>query len=350
MWPGIRCNAGSVVNIDLSGHGLKGGITPLIGSLSNIRYLDLSKNSLVGPIPSSVSNLTNLWYLSMASNLLKGPIPREIESLKALEWLDLSTNKLSGPIPTQIGKLSNLRYLILANNKLSGEIPSQLNSQNIELSHNLLQGVIPSQFGNLTYLRSLDLSWNKLTGTIPEFPFYVENLNLSFNSLRGQISNGLLYFAPETFTGNKDLCGSIQGFRHCPSSPNVQYNLPIVILVPTSLFFVSTSVLMIFILFRRYRAKTLKSDPSPTKNGDLFSIWNFDGKIAFEDIIKATEDFDIKYCIGTGGYGSFYRVGLPSGKVIALKKLHRLEAEQPAYDTSFLLELSDPNPYLNKIL
>ncbi|KAG2380525.1 MDIS1-interacting receptor like kinase [Vigna angularis] len=39
-----------------------------------------------------------------------------------------------------------------------------------------------------------------------------------------------------------------------------------------------------------------------TKNGDLFSIWNYDGKIAFEDIIEATEDFDLKYCIGTGAY------------------------------------------------
>ncbi|MBA0739364.1 hypothetical protein Gogos_012644, partial [Gossypium gossypioides] len=85
--------------------------------------------------------------------------------------------------------------------------------------------------------------------------------------------------------------------------------------------------------------KALKSDPSPTKNGDLFSIWNFDGKIAFEYIIKATEDFDVKCCIGTGGYGSVYRSILPSGKVVALKKLHRLEAEQQAYDTSFQNEI-----------
>ena len=60
-------------------------------------------------------------------------------------------------------------------------------------------------------------------------------------------------------------------------------------------------------------------------NGDLFSIWNYDGNIAFEDIIKATEDFDMKYIIGTGAYGSVYRVQLPSGKVVALKKLHGFE-------------------------
>jgi serine/threonine protein kinase len=71
----------------------------------------------------------------------------------------------------------------------------------------------------------------------------------------------------------------------------------------------------------------------------LFSIWNYDGNIAYEDIIQATEDFDIKYCIGTGGYGSVYKAELPGGKVVALKKLHRLEAENPAFDKSFKNEI-----------
>ncbi|WKA04549.1 hypothetical protein VitviT2T_022578 [Vitis vinifera] len=69
-----------------------------------------------------------------------------------------------------------------------------------------------------------------------------------------------------------------------------------------------------------------------TKNGDLFSIWGYDGRIAYEDIIEATEDFDIKYCIGTGGHGSVYKVQLPSGKVVAVKKLHRVEIEARELD------------------
>lgn len=65
------------------------------------------------------------------------------------------------------------------------------------------------------------------------------------------------------------------------------------------------------------------------------SMWNYDGKIANEDIVKATEDFDIKYCIGAGGYGRVYRAELLNGKIVALKKLHRFEAEDPSFNKSF---------------
>ncbi|CAL5325087.1 unnamed protein product [Camellia sinensis] len=68
-------------------------------------------------------------------------------------------------------------------------------------------------------------------------------------------------------------------------------------------------------------------------NGNICSIWNYDGRIAYEDIIKATNDYDIRYCIGTGGYGSVYRAQLPSGKVVS-SKLHHLEAEEPTFDKS----------------
>ncbi|MED6138881.1 hypothetical protein PIB30_078714 [Stylosanthes scabra] len=55
----------------------------------------------------------------------------------------------------------------------------------------------------------------------------------------------------------------------------------------------------------------------------------------FTGIIEATQDFDIRYCIGTGAYGSVYRAQLPSGKVVALKKLHQLESQNPSFDKSF---------------
>ncbi|KAK1381310.1 putative leucine-rich repeat receptor-like protein kinase [Heracleum sosnowskyi] len=71
------------------------------------------------------------------------------------------------------------------------------------------------------------------------------------------------------------------------------------------------------------------------RNGDICSVWNFDGNLAYEDIIRSTNNFDIRYCIGTGGYGSVYEARLQNGKTVALKKLHRLEAEDPNFDNCF---------------
>ncbi|KAF8012961.1 hypothetical protein BT93_I0966 [Corymbia citriodora subsp. variegata] len=88
------------------------------------------------------------------------------------------------------------------------------------------------------------------------------------------------------------------------------------------------------------QGETKSMQPENTKkNGNFLSIWNYDGRIAYEDIINATEDFDLKYCIGTGGYGSVYRAQLPNGKVVAIKKLHRLEAEDPSFNKSFRNEV-----------
>ncbi|KAK7856492.1 mdis1-interacting receptor like kinase 2, partial [Quercus suber] len=193
----------------------------------------------------------------------------------------------------------------------------------------------------------------------------------------------------EVFIGNKDLWADIKNFAHCPSpslsspsasplapsSPSaIEFIGPSMedgrekvehpkfknkFLVPLILLFVSFSFVTLLHLFVYFLCSqcckslskkmcSVKNVVFPmkthaelkgTKNGNLFSIWNYDGNIAFEDIIEATEDFDIRYCIGTGGYGSVYKAQLPSGKVVALKKLHRLEAEDPNFDRSFKNEV-----------
>ncbi|XWS39112.1 hypothetical protein CRYUN_Cryun18bG0022200 [Craigia yunnanensis] len=46
-----------------------------------------------------------------------------------------------------------------------------------------------------------------------------------------------------------------------------------------------------------------------------------------ESLIQATEDFNSNYCIGKGGSGSVYKAKLPTGQVVAVKKLHELDDE-----------------------
>ena len=67
-------------------------------------------------------------------------------------------------------------------------------------------------------------------------------------------------------------------------------------------------------------------------------MWNFDGKLAFEDIIDATENFSDGYIVGSGGYGTVYKAHLQGGQLVAVKKLHPLE-EEMGDEKRFLSEI-----------
>ncbi|KAF8399383.1 hypothetical protein HHK36_015247 [Tetracentron sinense] len=319
-------------HIDLSYNRFYGKLSPDLGKCPNLTSLQIQGNDISGAIPDELGWLTELQYLDLSSNQLVGEIPLGIGSLSYLRHLDLSRNKLSGPIPEELENCSNLKYLRLSNNYLIGKIPSQLDSNlvNLNLSHNNLSGTIPYSLSNIA---SIDLSYNDLEGPIPD-------------------SITLGYYPPEAFSNNKGLCGKAKGFPSCFSSPTAIVVSPTPIVKTKKghkvMIFVTASlcnamflacVIVGFLLFSRRKMRNTQIGIGKKKNGDLLSIWNYDGTIAYEDIIKATEDFDIKYCIGTGGYGSVYRAELPTGKTVALKKLNGLEGEDPAYQKSFKTEI-----------
>ena len=77
------------------------------------------------------------------------------------------------------------------------------------------------------------------------------------------------------------------------------------IFVPLTIFIVI--VLLGYLFHSRNQVLKTQFESRVTKNGNLFSIWTYDGKIAYEDITRAIEDFEIRYCIGTRGYGSVYK-------------------------------------------
>ncbi|KAK7850621.1 mdis1-interacting receptor like kinase 2 [Quercus suber] len=349
-------NMKSLKSLDLSNSHIFGEIPSTIGHLTNLSFLSLSWNQINGSIPIEIANCSSLDILSLShnhltrsipsqfinlmlhsidlsdSNQFNGSIPLEIGNMKSLKSLDLSNSHIFGEIPSTIGHLTNLSFLSLSWNQINGSIPIEIaNCSSLDilsLSHNHLTRSIPSQFINLM-LHSIDLSYNNLTGTIP---LYLVNttFNLSYNSLKGQISNIFQNHSFDAFIGNKDLCGDIKSFSPCHPSSQIMSKIKLLITVP-----IFIALLLVYFFYSRCWVEKTQFNPSRTKNGDLFSIWNFDGKIAYEDIIEVTKDFDISYCIGTGGYGSVYKAQLPSGKVVALKKLHRLEAEDPTFDKSF---------------
>ncbi|KAM6573564.1 hypothetical protein CsatA_017644 [Cannabis sativa] len=350
-------NLENLLYLNLFGNILNGPLPSTLFRL-NLTALDISENKLNGSIPKALGNLTNLSTLSLSSNQFIGSIPPEIGNLRNLIYLDLSQNQLTDSIPLEFKFLKNLNELDLSYNQLTGPISPSLTAlasiSRLDLSSNRINGSIDEDITNLSQLVDLDLSYNNISGIIPPQLDDMYNLtffNVSHNYLQGKISNVLLRkFTNESFTGNKDVCSDdiynflppcskFRASKHNFSRRKKSFITTIMIILPISILFAIFGVGVVFKIWLKRRKVQTPSDQTVMKNGDMFSIWNYDGKIAFENIIQATEDFDIRYCIGTGGYGSVYRAQLPNGKVIALKKLHSFESEQSILRQSFTNEV-----------
>ncbi|KAH9768655.1 MDIS1-interacting receptor like kinase 2 [Citrus sinensis] len=312
--------------LDLFDNKLEGPIPSTIASLVNLTSLSLDYNNLTGSIPSMLGRLNRLTDLGLSENKLVGPIPSSLGHLTQLTTLSMDNNKLDGPIPQELMNCSKLGELRLGNNLLSGSIPSEIGKLKelyyLDLNHNFINGKIPPQLGEIPRIVTVDLSMNNLSGSIPESVINVPDLDLSGNNFEVEIPNTSANApSPQQSEGNKD--------KHKKTTTRL-----VAIILPMAAFL----TLIFGIMFVR-RRRDKKVEPAETgeitKCADEFAIWNYDGRITFQDMIEATEDFHIKYCIGTGGYGSVYRARLPSGKVVALKKLHRSETEELASLESF---------------
>ncbi|XP_047939878.1 probable leucine-rich repeat receptor-like protein kinase At1g35710 [Salvia hispanica] len=305
-----------------------GVIPPNIGSLSKLVYLNLSHNQLKTTMPLSLPNLTNLEVLDISFNSFFGVIPSGIWYLRRLIVLDLSFNNINGSLPPAMTQLTRLKILKLDNNSVEGVFEAGIHMlpciKTIGLSRNSIQGRIPPRLGDVPNAKflSIDFSWNHLFGEVPESVSRLDGIDLSYNSLEGKISYSVWRkFPRESFIGNPKLL--------LPKGYNATVEAVYYVVFVLFIFCV------IHLIFSKKGKKEVPSVTPDLKHGDIFKMWNFDGNIAYQDITEATQDFDFKYCIGTGGYGSVYRAKLPTGKVVAVKKLHRFEGDNPVFDSCF---------------
>ncbi|GJV83549.1 kinase RLK-Pelle-LRR-XI-1 family protein [Tanacetum coccineum] len=361
-------NLKNLLLLDLSYNQFSGLIPSSLGFLVNLTYLDLSWNNFTGPILSSLGSMFNLVHLNLRTNKLNGSIPQELSNLQNLEVLILGENDLGGHIPSSFGNLRALKFLDLGMNHISGPIPLNITNlkylENIDLNHNRLIGPVHPEFGKLSQLVYLDLSSNHLSGNVSfQTPCSLQYLGLSKNRMTGVVKTlkvctelHYLNLSSNNFVGEELTFGDFldlgfldQSENHLTSDPPIQNtslsnNEQRKKLVHLLSIFLPIIVGICFLLIgymccHRHKATKVKIELQTIKHGDVCSIINYDGTIAYEDFISATEDFDLKYCIGTGGYGSVYEAKLPNGKIFALKKLHQFEAEQPTFNQSFKNEV-----------
>ncbi|KAK9116806.1 hypothetical protein Sjap_015753 [Stephania japonica] len=344
-WEGIACDdMGRLVRIEMHSRSLKcnlsTSIPSQIGNLTKLTMLDLSFNVSIGSLPQSIGQLRSLFVLDLSNNLLTGSIPTTIGTMLNLSLLHLSYNQLVGCLPQSIGQLYSLRSLDLSINKLIGPIPATIgnmtNLEEIVLSSNQLVGSLPQSIGQLKSLVSLHLSTNKLTGPIPTTIGDMSSLFWLSLQAASNTDHLLQFSSSSSASKVKDLrYPSTFGTKNINKRKPKRLN--IIVLATTVLVFVLIGVFLGSTC--RWNSRKARTNKGSTKHGNIFSIWNYDGQIAYEDIIRETEEFDIKYCIGVGGHGSVYRALLPSGKVVALKKFHNWERENLTFEKSFTIEI-----------
>ena len=354
--------------IDLSDNNFYGEISTKWGHFQNLQSMKISNNKISGVIPPELGRSTQLHLLDLSFNHLVGHIPKELGRLALLFHLNLGDNKLSGSIPLEIGMLSELQYLLLSANNLTKSIPEQIKGcsklLNLSLSKNKLRGSVPFEIGNLHFLEMLDLSENSLIGKIPaelgglqsleilnlshnelsnSIPTTFDEMSsliivdISYNQLDGPLPNNKAFReAPfGALRNNKGLCGNASSLKACPSSitwnknPNETKRNKVLIffIIPIlGTMFLSLIVAgILYTLLKRPGLRNKLNNRREVQNGNILAIWSCDGKMLYENIIEATEEFDSKHCVGVGGCGSVYKAELQAGQVVAVKKLHSVE-------------------------
>ncbi|MFQ6654194.1 hypothetical protein Gotur_025280 [Gossypium turneri] len=357
-WTGITCNnAGSVTNmtlrefeLKLSGNNIFGSIPSDIGRLSSLSVLFLNQNHLTGTIPISIGDLQNLSQFVLVDNRLNGSIPIEIGMVTSLGLLDLSNNHLPCPIPTCIGNLSNMKWLYLWSNNLFGSIPRNLTDlDNLVLNFNGLSGSIPTSMGNLNKLSMLTVFESSLSGLISnnnisrKIPFelghatQLQELDLSLNHLNCEIPKEL---GKLTMMNRLFLSGN-QFFGKIPSEIGLLSKLEQLDLASNNLSGpIPDDLGNCFKLFNLNLSKNNLEASIPSSISYIHALQSLDlsqnsligGHIpnlkAFHE--ASFDALRLMTCVPSllanhGGYGSVYKAALPTGQVVAVKKLHQSE-------------------------
>ncbi|KAF1867775.1 hypothetical protein Lal_00050208, partial [Lupinus albus] len=288
-WTGITCHHGEqqrVREINLPYMQLGGFISPSIGNLSRLQRLALHQNSLHGIIPNEITNCTELRALYLRANYFEGGIPSNIGNLPFLNILDLSSNLLKGAIPSTIGGLSHLQVLNLSTNFFSGEIPDI--------------GVL-STFGKNSYILFLDI------GILTTLVFPVLAISLCGRQVQKpcRASLGFPVVLPHAesdeavgkpyqkiFTlheGGSNWCNVIDGSCTCRDP-----------FIPLDSFVVQ-------------------------EGKDCAKLITFHGDMPYtsSEIIEKLESLDEEDIVGSGGFGTVYRMVMNDCGTFAVKRIDR---------------------------
>ncbi|KAB5525016.1 hypothetical protein DKX38_022765 [Salix brachista] len=366
-------NCSSLIRFRANNNKVAGTIPPQIGNLKNLNFLDLGSNRIAGNIPEGISGCQNLTFLDLHSNAISGNLPQSLNKLVSLQFVDFSDNLIEGTLSASLGSLGSLTKLILSKNKLSGSIPNQLGScsklQLLDLSGNQLSGNIPSSIGKIPSLEiALNLSLNQLNGEIPsEFTGLTKLaiLDFSYNHLSGDLQhlaalpnlvvlnvshNNFSGHVPDTpffsklplsvLTGNPALCFSD---NQCDDDDKrvkrvTAARVAMVVLLCTACALLLAALYIILGSKKHCRgAHECDGDDdlemSPPWEVTLYQKLD----LSIADVARSLTAGNV---IGQGRSGVVYKVAIPSGLMVAVKRFNSAEKISAASFSSEIATLA----------
>ncbi|XP_062088647.1 probably inactive leucine-rich repeat receptor-like protein kinase At5g48380 [Humulus lupulus] len=312
---GVECwhpDESKVLNIRLSGMGLKGTFPRGLGYCKSLAGLDLSNNKLFGTLPSDISKLLGfVTTLDLSFNNFSGGIPKSLANCSYLNVVKLDHNRLTGNIPEGLLLLRRLKEFNVSNNLLSGKVPyfeskfiiaqsyannSQFCGVPLEpclfykhyLYRHYLNSVTPFKFGfGIGYLvtaiavfLSLSLSWLQVK----------------------MITKCMVLSVGEKFHNRK------QDYQllHFPTLKHQK-------------------------LYTHYRM--LRTYLQSLKH--ISQLEKMVNRMSFLELCKATNNFSMANVIGRGNTGTMYKATLPNGWFLAVKRIE----DSPRNESLFVSEL-----------
>ncbi|XP_077235403.1 leucine-rich repeat protein kinase family protein [Tasmannia lanceolata] len=319
----------------IEGNKLTGAIPSGFGFLPNLTFMDLSQNNFSGEIPRDLGNAPRLQFLNISENPLGSSLPENIWTAPNLQIFSASFCNLKGKIPDFVG-CKNLYKLEMEGNSLSGSIPWNIGDcqklLSLKLSKNELTGIIPWELATLPSITDVDLSCNSLTGTIPssfDNCSTLENFNVSYNLLSGPVpSSGAIFrnLHPSAFYGNPGLCGGLLSKSCSPESGDLGFrqeqpkkSAGAIVWIMAGAF--GIGLFLLIAGSRCFHAKYGRSFGEDSANsGGPWKLTAFQRlNFTAEDVLECLSMSDM--IIGMGSTGTVYKAEMPSGEIIAVKKL-----------------------------
>ncbi|KAG2285825.1 hypothetical protein Bca4012_033703 [Brassica carinata] len=315
------------------------------GYVLRVTRLVYRSRSLAGTISPVIGTLSELKELTLSNNKLVGGLPLDVLHCKKLEVLDVRNNRLSGQIPANFSRLINLRIINLSSNKFSGNLNFLKNLPNLEslsVANNLFSGKIPEPVVPFQNLRFFDFSENRLLeGPVPVMskikisPYQTRHIlaeTPSTNSTK----------KPNNTTTTTKATASPPKDKKKKKKKNKKKKVVAWILgfVVGGIGGILSGV--VFSVIFRLILKAIRGPEKPS------------GPSIFSPLIKRAEDLAFLEneeslasleLIGKGGCGEVFKAELPgsNGKIIAVKRV-----TQPSKDATELVD--EESRFLNKYL